>query len=119
MEFYGFKKTLNFLLDQDMNITKFVSDRHLSIAAFMRDVHPEIKHRFDLWHIAKSKLKVLTVVLSLKLLLIYEYTFSRKHFPNSLGKVHTMLGGPLLQCSSFIFLGVRRWGLGETTPYNV
>ena len=56
MEFFGFKRSLNFLLDQNMNITKFVSDRHLSIAAFMRDTHPEIKHRFDLWHIAKSKL---------------------------------------------------------------
>ena len=55
MEFFGFKNSLNFIAAQDMQIAKFVSDRHLSIAAYMRDKHPEIQHRFDLWHIAKSK----------------------------------------------------------------
>ena len=56
MEFYGFKNCLAFLLNQGISILKFVTDRHSSITCYMRENYPDISHRFDLWHVAKSKL---------------------------------------------------------------
>ena len=58
MEMYGFKKCLEYLLSEGFQIRKFVSDRHNGISSFMREDHPEIRHRFDLWHIAKSELLI-------------------------------------------------------------
>eukprot|EP00112_Aurelia_sp_Birch-Aquarium-sp1_P001755 Seg1190.8 transcript_id=Seg1190.8/GoldUCD/mRNA.D3Y31 product="hypothetical protein" pseudo=true protein_id=Seg1190.8/GoldUCD/D3Y31 len=55
MEFYSFKNCLRFIPDNGCTIDTLVSDGHQTIAAFMRDNHPDVKHRFDLWHIKKSK----------------------------------------------------------------
>lgn len=55
MEFYGFKTCMKSLLDNGLNIGWLVTDRHTSIAKFMREEYSNIKHFFDLWHIKKSK----------------------------------------------------------------
>lgn len=64
MEAYGHKKAMRYLLDTEMVIKSFISDRHTSIAKWMREECPKlckelnkpiINHYFDLWHIAKSK----------------------------------------------------------------
>ncbi len=59
MELFGFKKCLEFLKNSDIDVAKLVTDTHCSIAKLMREEHPQIRHRYDLWHIAKSKLKTL------------------------------------------------------------
>ena len=65
MEFLAFQKAFTFLLGTTMVIKSFISDRHTSIAKWMREECPKkcselgkpvIKHYFDLWHIGKSKL---------------------------------------------------------------
>ena len=55
MEFMGFKTCLEFLVGYGILITAFVSDRHVSIAAYMKKSVTDIKHYFDIWHLKKSK----------------------------------------------------------------
>lgn len=69
MEFLGHQRALEYLLTTGMVITAFVSDRHTSIAKWMREelpgrcralAKPVIHHFFDLWHIGKSKFNLYT-----------------------------------------------------------
>lgn len=64
MEFLGHQKAFAFLLSTGMIIKAFISDRHTSIAKWMREECPKkcqelgkpvVDHFFYLWHIAKSK----------------------------------------------------------------
>ena len=55
MEFMGFKSCMDFLIGYGLLITAFVSDRHVSIAAYMRKSLTAITHYFDIWHLKKSK----------------------------------------------------------------
>ncbi|XP_015776536.1 PREDICTED: uncharacterized protein LOC107354556 [Acropora digitifera] len=64
MEFLAFQKAFTFMLGSGIIIKSFISDRHASIAKWMREECPNrckdlgkpiIDHFFDLWHIAKSK----------------------------------------------------------------
>ncbi|XP_078384210.1 uncharacterized protein LOC144666703 [Oculina patagonica] len=68
MEFLGHQKAFAFLLGTGMVIKSFISDRHQSIAKWMREECPKkcrelrkpvIDHFFDLWHIGKKIQKVL------------------------------------------------------------
>jgi len=65
MEFLGHQRAFDYLLATGMIITAFVSDRHMSIAKWMREDLPNkcrelgkpmVHHFFDVWHIGKSKL---------------------------------------------------------------
>ena len=65
MEFLAFEKAFTFLLGTGMIIKSFISDRHTSIAKWMREDCPKkcrdlgkpvVQHFFDIWHIGKSKL---------------------------------------------------------------
>ena len=55
MEFMGFKSCMEFLIGYGLLITAFVSDRHVSIAAYMKRSLTAITHYFDIWHLKKSK----------------------------------------------------------------
>ena len=55
MEFIGFKSCMSYLMEQGLNIKTFISDRHASIAKFMRTTLKKITHYFDVWHLKKSK----------------------------------------------------------------
>ncbi|KAK3731207.1 hypothetical protein QZH41_017743 [Actinostola sp. cb2023] len=68
MEFAGHQRTFEFLLTTGIIITTFVSDRHASIAKWMREELPRrwsalgkpiVNHFFDLWHIGKKIQKTL------------------------------------------------------------
>ena len=74
MEFLGHQKAFSFQLSTGMIITTFVSDRHASIAKWMREectklckeMKTKIEHYYDCWHVAKSKtLLVTNIVLHL------------------------------------------------------
>ena len=55
MEFEGFKRCLDFILNGGMIMSTLISDRHISIAKYMREEKKNIRHFFDLWHLKKSK----------------------------------------------------------------
>ncbi|KAG0424546.1 hypothetical protein HPB47_028228 [Ixodes persulcatus] len=54
MEVEGLERALNYLKVQDMSVEVLVTDRHSEAKAAMKKNHPEIKHRFDVWHVAKG-----------------------------------------------------------------
>ena len=54
MELEGAKRCLNFLLASGIAIAVFVSDRHKSIAKWIRETQPQTKHFYDIWHVARS-----------------------------------------------------------------
>jgi len=47
------------LADIGLGVSIFVSDRHRSIAKWIRECCPGTKHFYDIWHIARSITKVL------------------------------------------------------------
>ena len=55
MEFMGLKSCIEFLIGYGLLITAFVSDRQVSIAAYMKRSLTAITHYFDIWHLKKSK----------------------------------------------------------------
>ena len=42
------------LEDHEVPVAAVTTDRHASVAAFIRDEWPSVKHYYDTWHIAKS-----------------------------------------------------------------
>ncbi|XP_042147490.1 uncharacterized protein LOC8027075 [Ixodes scapularis] len=54
METEGMERSLNFLCAQDMTVDTLVTDRHSEGKASLKRNHPGIKHRFDVWHVAKG-----------------------------------------------------------------
>ena len=60
MELEGLKRCLNHLQDENVTISKLATDRHVQVRAHMKKERPNIKHNFDVWHMAKSVQKKLT-----------------------------------------------------------
>ena len=54
MEFEGFKRSFQFLENHGLDVSTFVSDRHLSIMKYIREELTSVTHFFDLWHLKKS-----------------------------------------------------------------
>lgn len=55
MELEGLKRGLDFLIEGNhLNVTTLVTDRHVMIKKYMRENQPDVKHYFDVWHIAKG-----------------------------------------------------------------
>ncbi|XP_064475667.1 uncharacterized protein LOC135389560 [Ornithodoros turicata] len=54
MEREGLERALTFLNQQDVSISMLVTDRHTEVKAFMKRTYPTIRHRFDVWHVAKG-----------------------------------------------------------------
>ncbi|KAG0427363.1 hypothetical protein HPB47_025583 [Ixodes persulcatus] len=55
MEAEGLQRCLNYLRTQEMSVDILVTDRHSEGKASLRDHYPEIKYRFDVWHVAKEQ----------------------------------------------------------------
>ncbi|XP_064460267.1 uncharacterized protein LOC135370451 [Ornithodoros turicata] len=62
MEKEGLQRALNYLQDQGMTVKTLITDRHTEIKAFMKASHPEVQHRFDVWHVAKGIRKKISAV---------------------------------------------------------
>ena len=45
-------QVLEFLKEKDLKVGILVTDRHLQITKWMREQHPNVKHYFDVWHVA-------------------------------------------------------------------
>ena len=50
----GLKRVLNFLHHHELSVAVIVTDRHKQINKWLRETHPEIKHYYDAWHVAKG-----------------------------------------------------------------
>lgn len=57
MEKEGLIRTLKFFENTGVRVGTLVTDRHSGIAKFIREKYPQITHCYDVWHVAKCKLK--------------------------------------------------------------
>ena len=55
MEAEGCKRSLNFLIDQEIPVRCLSTDRHPTVSSNMKKLYPAIKHQFDTWHLAVVK----------------------------------------------------------------
>ena len=55
MELEGLQRSLDFLANQDVTISDIITDRHSSVKKYLREHQPDIKHWFDVWHVAKGR----------------------------------------------------------------
>ena len=55
MEKEGLNRSLQHLKQSNVSIKAIVTDRHTQINKWLREQHPEIKHYYDVWHIAKGE----------------------------------------------------------------
>ena len=56
MEFLAFQQSMKYLQKQGVTLESLITDRHSSIAKYMREQFAKATHYFDLWHLRKSKL---------------------------------------------------------------
>ena len=54
MEKEGPFRVMHFLQQQDLTTGVLVTNRHKQINKWLREEHPEIKHYYDVWHVAKG-----------------------------------------------------------------
>ncbi|XP_038126779.1 uncharacterized protein LOC119773727 [Cyprinodon tularosa] len=59
MEPVGFRRGLDYLLEQGLEVEVVTTDRSPSIRKIMREEYPEIHHEFDIWHVVKGLMKKL------------------------------------------------------------
>ncbi|XP_078495164.1 uncharacterized protein LOC144749972 [Ciona intestinalis] len=72
LEKEGFQRAIHFLKNFGIAIKQVVTDRHPQIAKYIRLNMPETQHRFDAWHIAKSKLLCIIVILFLSNIIMFK-----------------------------------------------
>ena len=54
MEHERLVRTLDFLEKNSIVVGTLVTDRHKQIAKYIREMHPEITHQYDVWHISSG-----------------------------------------------------------------
>ena len=59
MELEGLKRGMAFLTENDLTTDVLITDRHVSIQKWMRESMPEVKHFYDVWHVAKGYSKLI------------------------------------------------------------
>ncbi|XP_028415472.1 uncharacterized protein LOC114538491 [Dendronephthya gigantea] len=59
MELESLKRQLKCLEDNNVKVSKLVTDRHLQTASYMANEKPEIEHSYDVWHVAKGAKPIL------------------------------------------------------------
>ncbi|XP_052277728.1 uncharacterized protein LOC127876462 [Dreissena polymorpha] len=62
MELEGLKRGIAALQEMGIQIKEIVTDRHMQIQKWLRDNHHEIKHSYDVWHVAKAVKKKLVAL---------------------------------------------------------
>ena len=70
MELEGLKKAVAML--GDINIKTLVTDRHRSIAKYIREEMPNVTHLYDLWHVEKGTLNRKVVLHTFLFSLLFE-----------------------------------------------
>ena len=76
-ELVGLQRTFTKLGSE--NVSSIVTDRNRTVTKYLREQQPNVKHRFDLWHVAKCKqqfnIDAKSSMLTLKLVLPLGYLF--------------------------------------------
>lgn len=54
MELESLKRQLKCLEDNNVKVSKLVTDRHTQVAKYMANDKPYIEHAYDVWHVAKG-----------------------------------------------------------------
>ena len=54
MEKEGLKQLIEKFRKKEISISSLITDRHVQIRSYMKKEHPQIKHQFDVWHVAKN-----------------------------------------------------------------
>ena len=86
MEFLAFQQCMSYLQKQGVTLESLITDRHSSIAKYMREQFTKVSHYFDLWHLRKSKWMDFAVFIFLRIwfMTIYRYIVQyASHFRNS------------------------------------
>ena len=60
MELEGLKRCVDHVEGENVKIAKLATDRHVQVRAHMKKERPDIKHNFNVWHVAKSVQKELS-----------------------------------------------------------
>lgn len=55
MEKEGLHRALEYVRQNSLEVGVLVTDRHQQINKWIRESHPQIKHYFDVWHVAKGE----------------------------------------------------------------
>ena len=55
MELEGLKRCLDHIQTNGIAISELAIDRHIQVKTFMQEQNPEIRHSFDVWHVAKDE----------------------------------------------------------------
>ena len=53
MELESLKRQLSYL-KANIDVKKLVTDRHVQVTSYMANEKTEIKHSYDVWHLAKG-----------------------------------------------------------------
>ena len=56
MELESLKRQMKYLEDNNVCVTKLVTDRHTQVTAYMANEKPHIEHSYDVWHLAKGRI---------------------------------------------------------------
>ena len=59
MEKEGLCHVIKLLKEQKVAIGVIVTDQHKHINKWLQETHPNIKHFYDVWHIAKGKISLI------------------------------------------------------------
>ena len=54
MELEGLKRAVKKVNEYGMEISTLVTDRHQQISKWHRETYPNIRHYYDVWHLAKG-----------------------------------------------------------------
>ena len=54
MELESLKRQLAYLEESNVEVKKLITDRHTQVSAYMAWERPNIKHTYDVWHLAKG-----------------------------------------------------------------
>ncbi|CAB3996155.1 Hypothetical predicted protein [Paramuricea clavata] len=60
MELESLKRQLAYLEESNVEVKTLVTDRHTQVSAYMAQERPNIKHTYDVWHLAKAALQNLS-----------------------------------------------------------
>ena len=54
MELESLKRQMKYLEDNNVCVTKLVTDRHIQVSAYIANEKPDVEHSYDVWHLAKG-----------------------------------------------------------------
>ncbi|XP_065067015.1 uncharacterized protein LOC135692760 isoform X2 [Rhopilema esculentum] len=61
MELLGAKRCFGYLNDAGIEVSNFISDRHRGVAKWIRESLPHVHHYYDIWHVARTLTKKVTI----------------------------------------------------------